>query len=40
MPCLTMKDIFLASDEAHFIDVTDILIDGGRTQLYHERAPL
>ena len=28
--------LFLASDEAHFINATDILIDGGRSQLYHE----
>ncbi|MDC8786821.1 SDR family oxidoreductase [Roseateles koreensis] len=28
--------LFLASDEARFITATDILIDGGRTQLYHE----
>ncbi len=28
--------LFLASDEARFINGTDILIDGGRTQLYHE----
>ncbi|HEX8955473.1 MAG TPA: SDR family oxidoreductase [Burkholderiaceae bacterium] len=28
--------LFLASDEARFINATDILIDGGRTQLYHE----
>ena len=26
----------LASDEARFINATDILIDGGRSQLYHE----
>lgn len=29
--------LFLASDEAPFINASDILIDGGRTQLYHER---
>lgn len=28
--------LFLASDEARFINATDILIDGGRTQLYHD----
>ena len=28
--------LFLASDEARFINAADILIDGGRTQLYHE----
>jgi NAD(P)-dependent dehydrogenase (short-subunit alcohol dehydrogenase family) len=28
--------LFLATDEAHFINATDILIDGGRSQLYHE----
>jgi NAD(P)-dependent dehydrogenase (short-subunit alcohol dehydrogenase family) len=28
--------LFLASDEARFITATDILIDGGRSQLYHE----
>jgi NAD(P)-dependent dehydrogenase (short-subunit alcohol dehydrogenase family) len=28
--------LFLASDEALFINGADILIDGGRTQLYHE----
>jgi len=28
--------LFLASDEARFINATDILIDGGRAQLYHE----
>jgi len=26
--------LFLASDEAGFINATDILIDGGRSQLY------
>jgi len=29
--------LFLASDEARYINATDILIDGGRSQLYHER---
>jgi len=29
--------LFLASDEARFINAADILIDGGRSQLYHER---
>jgi NAD(P)-dependent dehydrogenase (short-subunit alcohol dehydrogenase family) len=28
--------LFLASDEARFINAADILIDGGRTHLYHE----
>ncbi|ABM59486.1 SDR family oxidoreductase [Verminephrobacter eiseniae] len=28
--------LFLASDEARFINATDILIDGGRSHLYHE----
>jgi NAD(P)-dependent dehydrogenase (short-subunit alcohol dehydrogenase family) len=28
--------LFLAGDEARFINATDILIDGGRSQLYHE----
>lgn len=28
--------LFLASDEARFINATDILIDGGRSQVYHE----
>jgi len=28
--------LFLASDEAQFINATDILIDGGRSQLYHQ----
>lgn len=28
--------LFLASDEARFINATDILIDGGRSQLYSE----
>jgi len=28
--------LFLASDEARFINATDILIDGGRSQLYYE----
>ena len=27
--------LFLASDEACFINATDILVDGGRSQLYH-----
>jgi len=27
--------LFLASDEARFINASDILIDGGRSQLYH-----
>ena len=30
--------LFLASDEAPFINASDILIDGGRSQLYHERS--
>jgi NAD(P)-dependent dehydrogenase (short-subunit alcohol dehydrogenase family) len=28
--------LFLASDEARFINATDILVDGGRSQLYHD----
>lgn len=28
--------LFLASDEARFINAADIIIDGGRSQLYHE----
>jgi NAD(P)-dependent dehydrogenase (short-subunit alcohol dehydrogenase family) len=28
--------LFLAGDEARFINAADILIDGGRTHLYHE----
>ena len=28
--------LFLASDEARLINATDILIDGGRSQLYHD----
>ena len=28
--------LFLASDEARYINATDILVDGGRTHLYHE----
>lgn len=28
--------LFLASDEARFINATDIAIDGGRSQLYHD----
>lgn len=28
--------LFLATDEARFINATDILIDGGRSQLYHD----
>lgn len=28
--------LFLASDEARFITAADIVIDGGRSQLYHE----
>lgn len=27
--------LFLASDEARFVNATDLLIDGGRSQLYH-----
>jgi len=29
--------LFLASDEARFINATDILIDGGRSQVYHDQ---
>jgi NAD(P)-dependent dehydrogenase (short-subunit alcohol dehydrogenase family) len=28
--------LFLASDEARFINATDLLIDGGRSQIYHD----
>ncbi|WP_020651709.1 SDR family oxidoreductase [Massilia niastensis] len=28
--------LFLASDEARFINATDILVDGGRSQVYHD----
>ena len=28
--------LFLAGDEARFINATDILVDGGRSQLYHD----
>lgn len=28
--------LFLASDEAKFINASDIVIDGGRSQIYHE----
>lgn len=28
--------LFLASDEASFINATDLLVDGGRSQLYHD----
>lgn len=28
--------LFLASDEARFVNATDLLIDGGRSQLYHD----
>ena len=28
--------LFLASDEAKFINATDILIDGGRCQVYRD----
>lgn len=28
--------LFLASDEARFINASDILIDGGRSQVYHD----
>ena len=28
--------LFLASDEARFINATDIVIDGGRSQVYHD----
>lgn len=44
MPCGRIGDpaevaytaLFLASDEARFINATDILIDGGRSQVYHD----
>ncbi|OLO04429.1 MULTISPECIES: SDR family oxidoreductase [Salinicola] len=43
LPCKRLGDadevantaLFLASDEARFINATDILIDGGRSQVYH-----
>lgn len=43
LPCKRIGDpdevaytaLFLASDEARFINASDILIDGGRSQLYH-----
>jgi len=28
--------LFLAGDEARFINATDVLIDGGRSQIYHD----
>ncbi|KAF1685925.1 short-chain dehydrogenase [Pseudoxanthomonas broegbernensis] len=28
--------VFLSSDEARFINATDILVDGGRSQVYHD----
>lgn len=28
--------LFLASDEARFVNATDLLVDGGRSQLYHD----
>lgn len=33
---VAMTCVFLASDEAPFINATDILIDGGRSALYHD----
>lgn len=33
---VAMTTVFLASDEARFINAADILIDGGRTALYHD----
>lgn len=33
---LFLTSEFLSSDEARFINATDILIDGGRSHLYHE----
>jgi NAD(P)-dependent dehydrogenase (short-subunit alcohol dehydrogenase family) len=33
---LAYTALFLASDEACFINAADILVDGGRSQLYHE----
>ena len=43
LPCKRIGDpdevaytaLFLASDEARFINASDILIDGGRSQIYH-----
>jgi NAD(P)-dependent dehydrogenase (short-subunit alcohol dehydrogenase family) len=28
--------LFLASDEARFVNATDLLVDGGRSQVYHD----
>ncbi len=33
---VAMLTVFLASDEAPFINATDIVMDGGRSALYHE----
>jgi NAD(P)-dependent dehydrogenase (short-subunit alcohol dehydrogenase family) len=33
---VAMTAVFLASDEAPFINATSIAIDGGRSVLYHE----
>jgi NAD(P)-dependent dehydrogenase (short-subunit alcohol dehydrogenase family) len=33
---VAMTAVFLASDEAPFINATSIVIDGGRSVLYHE----
>jgi len=33
---LAYAALFLASDEARFINASDLLIDGGRSQLYHD----
>lgn len=33
---VALTALFLASDEARFINATDILIDGGRSQVYHD----
>jgi len=33
---LAYAALFLASDEARFINASDLLVDGGRSQLYHE----
>jgi len=28
--------LFLASDEARFVNAADLLVDGGRSQVYHD----
>ena len=36
LPLSARTALFLASDEARFVNAADIVIDGGRMQLYHE----